>query len=125
MKAKLHEITVNLLRISSGLLYVPHGCQKLFGEQPPDFTTLLGLAGLLELIGGSMIILGLFTRPVAFVLSGQMAVAYWMAHAPRAAWPIDNGGELAVLFCFIYLFLFANGGGSFSIDGFRKRGKRR
>ena len=81
------------------------------------------LPRLLELIGGSMIILGLFTRPVAFVLSGQMAVAYWMAHAPRGPWPIQNGGELAVLFCFVYLFLFANGGGSFSLDGLRGRGK--
>lgn len=123
MKVRLQEITLNLLRISAGLLYVPHGCQKLFGEQPPDFTTLLGVAGLLELIGGSMIILGLFTRPVAFLLSGQMAVAYWTAHAPRGPWPIDNGGELAVLFCFIFLFLFAHGGGSWSVD--RLRGVRK
>lgn len=123
MKTQLRDITLNLLRVATGLLYVPHGCQKLFGEQPPDFTTLYGWAGLLELIGGSMIILGLFTRPVAFVLSGQMAVAYWMAHAPRGPWPIQNGGELAVLFCFVYLFLFANGGGSFSLDGLRRRGK--
>ena len=123
MKTQLRETTLNLLRVATGVLYVPHGCQKLFGEQPPDFATLYGWAGLLELIGGSMIILGLFTRPVAFVLSGQMAVAYWMAHATRGPWPIQNGGELAVLFCFVYLFLFANGGGSFSLDGLRRRGK--
>jgi putative oxidoreductase len=119
MKGKLHEITVNLLRIAAGLLYVPHGCQKLFGEQPPDFTTLLGLAGLFELIGGSMILIGLYTRPVAFILSGQMAVAYWTSHSPRGPWPIDNGGELAILFCFIYLFLFAHGGGNWSVDRLR------
>ncbi len=123
MKASLPEITLNLLRIAAGVIYVPHGCQKLFGEEPPDFASLLGVAGLLELIGGSMIIVGLFTRPVAFILSGQMAVAYWTAHAPRGPWPIDNGGELAVLFCFIYLFLFACGGGRWSIDGMRKTGK--
>lgn len=119
MKAKLHEITLNLLRIVTGLLYVPHGYQKLFGEQPPDFTTLFGLAGLFEFGGGVLIVLGLFTRPVAFVLSGQMAVAYWTAHAPRGAWPIGNGGELAVLYCFIFLFLFAHGGGKWSVDGRR------
>ena len=123
MKARLQEITVNLLRIAAGLLYVPHGCQKLFGEQPPDFTTLFGLAGLFELIGGSLILIGLFTRPVAFILSGQMAVAYWTVHAPRGPWPIGNGGELAVLFCFIFLFLFTHGGGSWSVD--RLRGVRK
>lgn len=123
MQANLSEITHNLLRIAAALIYVPHGCQKLFGEEPPDFTTLLGVAGLLELIGGSMILIGLFTRPVAFILSGQMAVAYWTAHAPRGPWPIGNGGELAVLFCFIYLFLFAHGGGRWSIDGLRNAGK--
>ena len=123
MQANLQEITLNLLRIVAALIYVPHGCQKLFGEQPPDFTTLFGIAGLLELIGGSMILVGLFTRPVAFLLSGQMAVAYWMAHAPRGSWPINNGGELAVLFCFIFLFLFAHGGGSWSLDGLRSAGK--
>ena len=124
MKGQLEQITLNLLRITTALLYIPHGCQKLFGDEPPDFTTLHGLAGLFELIGGSMILIGLFTRPVAFVLSGQMAVAYWMAHAPRDSWPINNGGELAVLFCFVYLFLFANGGGSFSVDGLRSRRKQ-
>lgn len=123
MAANLSEITLNLLRISAALIYVPHGCQKLFGEQPPDFTTLLGIAGLLEFVGGSMILIGLFTRPVAFVLSGQMAVAYWTAHAPRGPWPIGNGGELAVLFCFLFLFLFAHGGGSWSVDGLRSAGK--
>lgn len=123
MKAKLQEITHNLLRITAALLFIPHGCQKLFGEQPPDFTTLYGMAGLFELIGGSLILIGLFTRPVAFLLSGQMAVAYWTAHAPRDPWPINNGGELAVLFCFVFLFLFTHGGGSWSVD--RLRGARK
>lgn len=120
----LKTLTLNLLRIVTGLLFVPHGVQKLFGEQPPDLTTMFGIAGVLELVGGSLIILGLFTRPVAFLLSGQMAVAYWTVHAPNAPWPIANNGELAVLFCFIFLFLFAHGGGNWSIDGLRKGRKR-
>jgi putative oxidoreductase len=74
------------------------------------------VAGMLELVGGLLIILGLFTRPVAFLLSGEMAVAYFMSHAPRGLWPIANGGELAVLYCFIFLYLFTAGPGPWSVD---------
>jgi len=78
--------------------------------------TLPWFAGVLELVGGLLIILGLFARPVAFILCGQMATAYFMAHAPRSFWPIANGGELAVLYCFIYLYLFTAGPGPWSVD---------
>jgi putative oxidoreductase len=88
-----------------------------WGWKAVELTGLLGLAGVLEFFGGLLILFGLFTRPVAFVLAGQMAVAYWMAHFPKARMPIENGGELAALYCFVFLFLFANGGGSFSLDG--------
>ena len=114
------KITLNLLRIMTGFLLVPHGAQKLFGvlgKPAADLASLSGVAGVLEFFGGLAILLGLFTRPVAFVLSGMMAVAYFMAHAFDAFWPILNGGELAVLYCFVFFFLSARGGGEFSIDG--------
>ncbi len=118
------EITLNLLRIVTGFLFIPHGAQKLFGlfaRHPAPLFSLLGLAGVLEFFGGIAILTGFFTRPVAFVLSGEMAVAYWTVHAHYGWLPFLNHGELAVLFCFVFLFLCANGGGSFSIDGLRGR----
>lgn len=124
MSEQLRIISLNLLRIVTGLLFVPHGYQKLFAEQPPELTSILGIAGILELLGGTLIVLGVRTRTVAFMLSGQMAVAYWTAHAPRSPWPIGNGGELAVLFCFIFLLLSAHGGGNWSIDGLLQKRKR-
>lgn len=98
-----------------------HGGQKLFSfPAPPQAThslfSLIGVAGILELFGGLLLFLGLFTRPVAFLLSGQMAVAYFMAHAPHGFWPLLNRGELAVLYCFIFLYLTVAGGGSWSLD---------
>jgi putative oxidoreductase len=98
-----------------------HGGQKLFGfpaPPPAEFAlfSLMGLAGILEFFGGLLILLGLFTRPVAFLLSGQMAVAYFMAHAPEGFWPLLNHGELAVLYCFIFLYLSLAGGGPWSAD---------
>jgi len=120
------EITKNLLRIVTGLMFWQHGAQKLFGmlggnavEAWISFPR--GIAGVLEFFGGLMILFGLFTRPVAFLLSGQMAVAFFMAHLPQGFWPIQNGGELAVLYSFIFLFIFAAGGGDFSIDGLLKK----
>jgi putative oxidoreductase len=110
----------------TGFLFLAHGAQKLFGvwgREAVELKGLLGLAGVLEFFGGVLILLGLFTRPVAFVLAGQMAVAYWMAHGPKALMPIANGGELAVLYCFVFLFLFANGGGNVSLDGWLRKGK--
>jgi len=83
--------------------------------------SLMGVAGILELVGGALLLLGLFTRPVAFILSGQMAAAYFMAHAPQGFLPILNGGELAVLYSFIFLYFAAAGGGAFSLDGLRSK----
>jgi putative oxidoreductase len=112
---------LSVLRIITALLFMQHGGQKLFGFPAPpsaEFAlfSLMGLAGILEFFGGLLILLGLFTRPVAFLLSGQMAVAYFMAHAPEGFWPVLNHGELAVLYCFIFLYLSLAGGGPWSLD---------
>lgn len=110
----------SLLRMIAGLLFSMHGLQKLLGMfgghvvRPAG--SLLWAAGVLETIGGTLIFLGLFTRPVAFLLCGEMAVAYFHEHFPRGRWPIENGGELAVLFCFLYLYLCAAGPGPLSLD---------
>ena len=114
-----------VLRIVTGLLFLEHGTAKLLGLPHVamfdglQLLSLMGLAGVLELGGGLLIVLGLFTRPVAFILSGQMAVAYFMAHAPQAFLPLVNQGELAVLYCFVFLYLFIAGPGAFSIDSAR------
>lgn len=111
------------LRIVAGLAFAQHGAQKLFGViggKPMDLTSQMGAAGVIEFVGGIMIALGLFTSPVAFIASGEMAVAYFQNHMPRAFWPIQNGGELAVLYCFIFLYFAAAGSGKLSIDSIRK-----
>jgi putative oxidoreductase len=112
-----------LLRFTAGLLFCLHGLPKLFGgfgrTAPVALMSQMGLAGIIEVIGGAMISLGLFTSPVAFVASGQMAVAYFQAHAPRSLWPIVNGGELAALFCFVFLYIAAVGPGKWSLDSLR------
>src|SRR3954469_22848772 len=102
---------LGILRMVAAFLYVPHGTQKLFAWPPAQssaapvkLATERGLAGLLETFGGGLIFVGLFTRPVAFVLAGEMAVAYFQVHAPRGLLPISNGGDNAALFCFIFLF---------------------
>ncbi len=122
------HFTLNLLRIVSGALFAQHGAQKLFAvlgrESAVETGSLLWTAGVLELYGGIALVLGLFTRPVAFVLSGLMAFAYFLRHAERAFFPIENAGELAALYCFVFLFLAARGGGSFSIDGARMARRR-
>lgn len=113
-----------LLRIAAGFLFFQHGLPKLFGgfgrSAPAELMSQMGLAGIIEVVGGAMIALGLFTSPVAFLASGQMAVAYFQAHAPRGFWPITNGGELAALFCFVFLYFAAAGSGKWSIDSMRK-----
>jgi len=118
------QVSLNLLRIVAGFLFWQHGVQKLFGvlgrDQPVEFFTLFGLAGALETVGGALIVLGLFTRPVAFILAGEMAWAYFMAHAPEGFWPIMNSGELAALYSFLFLYVAARGGGAFSLDGVLK-----
>jgi putative oxidoreductase len=113
-----------LLRMVAGFLFFQHGSQKLFGIPgtlpPVDVMTQAGLAGIIELIGGTLIAVGLFTSPVAFIASGEMAVAYFQVHAPRAFWPMMNGGELAALYCFLFLYFAAVGSGKWSIDSLRK-----
>jgi putative oxidoreductase len=114
---------LSVLRIMTGLLYMEHGTQKFFAfpSPGPALTPLLVVQGLLELGGGFLILIGLFTRPVAFILAGDMAVAYFMAHAPKALYPMLNGGDAAILYCFIFLFLFFAGGGPWSVDETRQR----
>ena len=115
----------SLLRVVTGALFMQHGVQKLFGlllrpDRPwngaPEAFSQMWFAGVLEVFGGALIVLGLLTRPVAFLLSGEMAVAYFQAHFPRDFWPILNGGEHVVLFCFVFLYLFAAGPGPYSVD---------
>ena len=112
---------LSILRIVTGFLFMTHGTQKWLGfpvpfPSPVEPWSLNGVAGMLELVGGALILVGLFTRPVAFVLSGLMAVAYFMVHAPQGFWPIVNKGELAVLYCFVFLCFAAAGGGAWSVD---------
>ena len=114
-----------LVRVTAGLLFWQHGLEKLFGfagAQPePNLLGLRGIGGILEVVGGPMLVLGLFTRPTAFVLSGEMAVAYFRTWAPRAFFPIANGGEEATLNAFIFLWLVAAGAGAFSLDAIIQR----
>jgi putative oxidoreductase len=113
--------THSLLRIVAGLLFICPGAMKLFGwfgGMPPGtaMTPLLTAGGVIEVVGGLLIVLGLWTRPVAFIASGEMAFAYFIGHFPHGFWPIQNHGELAVLFCFLFLFFAANGPGPLSLD---------
>jgi putative oxidoreductase len=113
-----------LMRVMVGLLYVCHGTQKLFGFPggPSQLSNpLLVAAGLIETVGGVLVVGGLWTSVAAFVASGEMATAYFMRHAPGGFWPILNKGELAVLFCFVLLFIASKGSGPLSIDAFRHR----
>lgn len=125
--ARWQNQTLSLLRIISGFLMAAHGAQKFFGFPAPgpngtvELFSLMGLAAALELGGGLLILVGLLTRPVAFVLSGLMAVAYFMAHAPGGFWPIVNKGELAVIYSFLFLYLSAAGGGPYSLDALLRR----
>jgi putative oxidoreductase len=112
---------LSILRIVAGLGFMQHGVSKFFGIPPfpMPLNPLLTVAGTLELVGGALILIGFFTRPVAFVLSGMMAVAYFMAHFPQGFFPAANGGEAAMLYCFIFLYLAAAGGGVWSVDAAR------
>jgi putative oxidoreductase len=118
---------LSVLRIVAAFLFLSHGAQKLFAwptseaREAVALASLMGLAGILEFFGGFLLLLGLFTRPVALVLAGEMAVAYSMAHAPKGFWPILNHGELALLYCVIFLYLGAVGGGPWSLDALRHR----
>lgn len=123
------RVALALLRIMAAAVMMQHGAQKLFGafggfgpnHGTAPLISLMGLAGILEFFVALLVLLGLFTRPAAFVLSGEMAVAFFMAHFPRAFWPIQNRGETPVLLCFIYLFFAAFGAGSFSLDALLAR----
>jgi putative oxidoreductase len=122
--SRLTPYLQSALRIAAALIFIAHGTQKLFafpGGSRVAIGSRLGAAGVLEVVGGTLMLLGLFTRPVAFVLAGEMAVAYYTTHMPLGTWPILNGGELAVLFCFIWLFFCAAGPGTLSLDALRKR----
>ena len=111
-----------LLRIFTALSFISHGTQKLFGfPVPPSWGmpaafSLPWIAGILEIVGGTLVLVGFFTRPVAFILSGQMAVAYWMAHGSKGFYPLLNGGEAAMLFCFIFLYIAFSGPGALALD---------
>ncbi|MBL8547551.1 MAG: DoxX family protein [Hyphomonadaceae bacterium] len=114
---------LSALRFVSGLLFLAHGTTKLFGfpptemfAQPPEMFSTMWFAGVIELVGGALIAVGLFTRPAAFVCSGMMAVAYWMAHATQSFYPVQNGGDAAILFCFAFLYIAAAGPGPLSLD---------
>ena len=111
---------LSVVRIMVALLFLEHGTQKLLGfpaaQGGQALSMLSGVAGLLELVGGAFLALGLFTRPVAFIVSGEMAVAYFLAHAPRNFFPALNGGDSAILYCFLFLYFVFAGGGAWSID---------
>jgi putative oxidoreductase len=120
----------SILRIVAALLFIPSGTMKLFAwpiGMPPnnataELLTQMGIGGILEVFGGALILIGLFTRPVAFILSGEMAVAYFQFHAPQSFWPIINQGGPAILFCFIFLYLSSAGAGPWSVDALRGKG---
>jgi len=121
----------SLLRIIAAAMFITAGTMKLFAfptGMPPDGETAqlmsqTGIGGILEAFGGALVLLGLFTRPVAFLLAGEMAVAYFQFHAPQGFWPIVNGGQPAILYCFIWLYFSAAGAGAWSIDGLLRRRK--
>jgi putative oxidoreductase len=117
--ARFAPYLLSVLRIVAAFTFVAHGTQKLFGFPGGErvaLNSLLGLAGAFETVGGVLMLLGLLTRPVAFILAGEMAYAYFTQHAPRGTWPIRNGGELAVLYCFVWLYFAAAGPGPISVD---------
>jgi putative oxidoreductase len=117
--ARYAPYALSLLRIATGLAFLDHGTGKILGFPAlPNLTPgpMMYFTGLMELIGGVLIILGLLTRPVAFLLSGYMAVAYFLAHAPHSVFPVLNGGDAAILYCFIFLYLAAAGPGPLSVD---------
>ncbi len=126
LRTNLEGYAYAAMRAVTGFLFLFHGLQKLFGMyggRTVPLMSLYGAAGVIELVGGVLVMVGLFTTPVAFVCSGQMATAYFMRHAPKGPWPIGNGGELAALYCFVFLYLSARGGGALSMDRIA-RGKK-
>jgi putative oxidoreductase len=118
---------LSVLRIVAALIFLEHGTQKLFGFPPrasgagPELFTLIWFAGAMEVVGGILLLIGWLTRPVAFILSGEMAFAYFIGHAPRNFFPVLNGGDAAILYCFVFLYIAAAGPGPWSIDAGRRR----
>jgi putative oxidoreductase len=119
-------IMLSVLRIIAALIFLEHGTQKLLGFPPgglmprPEALSLLWFAGMFEMIPGALLALGLYTRTAAFLAAGEMAFAYWIGHAPRAFWPVDNGGDAAILYCFIFLYILCAGPGPWSLDAAMK-----
>jgi putative oxidoreductase len=117
---RLAPYTLSILRIIAALLFIEHGAQKLLGfpqalpNGAPAFLSLLWWQGIIELVGGVILLLGLYTRLTAFILAGDMAFAYWMVHAPKSIYPVLNGGDAAILYCFVFLYLACAGGGPWS-----------
>ncbi len=123
----LRGYALSVMRMVIGLTFMSHGLQKalgLLGGKPVPISSLVGFGGYLELIGGILILAGLFTRPAAFVLCGEMAVAYFRSHAPHGLWPIVNHGELAVVYCFVFFYLVFSGAGPLSLDHVLRGGKK-
>ncbi len=122
---KFRPVMLSVLRIVAGLIFLLHGTQKLAGLPPSDKTveafSLSWTAGVIELVTGVLIFFGLLTRPAAFLASGTMAAAYWIVHAPRDLYPTNNGGDAAILYCFVFLYLVFAGAGPLSLDAVRKR----
>ena len=119
---------LSILRIVTAFLYFCHGTQKMFGfpvpaRAPFELMSMSGASAVLETVGGALLMLGLFSRPVAFILSGHMAFGYFIAHASRGLWPIANGGELAIMFCFTFLYIAAAGPGPWSVDAAIRHGR--
>ncbi|MEZ0171858.1 DoxX family protein [Microvirga sp. TS319] len=115
---------LSILRIVAALIFMAHGTQKILGfptGASPAMFSLPWIAGVLELFGGGLLVLGLFVRPVAFLLSGLMACAYWIAHAPKSVFPVLNGGDAAILYCFVFLYFVAAGGGIWSLDNLLRK----
>jgi putative oxidoreductase len=125
--SRYSDVTYALLRFVAGAMFAFHGAQKLFGfpsGQPVPLQSMMGFAGVIELVGGALVAVGLFAGWAAFLCSGQMAVAYFMVHARQALWPIENKGELAVLYCFVFLYIASRGSGAFSLDAAMRKPRR-
>ncbi len=126
LQTELAPRVLSIVRIVSALIFMAHGTDKIFGfpagkNPPPEFLSQMWIGGWLEIIGGILLVLGLFTRPTAFVLSGMMAVAYWQFHAPQNFYPLLNNGDAAILYCFIFLYIAFAGGGPWSLDAAMRR----
>ena len=125
--ARVEPFLLAALRIVAGVLFLSHGLVKLFGFPPgappgqQELLSVMGAAAVIEVVTGTLVTLGLFTRAAAFIASGEMAVGYWMAHAPHGMYPAANGGDAAILFCFVFLYLVAAGSGAFSLDRLLRR----